>query len=149
MTIDEKERVLLYSLTIPVRWGDMDALGHVNNAAYFTYMEQVRVAWLASVGAEALGPGAREGSVIVNACCTFTKPITYPATLRVEMHGGAPGRSSFESYYTLQDADTDVVYATGTARVVWVNYRNGRAIPLAEFVRQHLPVSDVGAKPSS
>lgn len=141
MAIDE-QRVLLYALTIPIRWGDMDALGHVNNAAYFTYMEQVRVGWLASVGAEALGPGAREGSVIVNACCTFNKSITYPATLRVQIHGGAPGRTSFESYYTLQDADTHVVYATGTARVVWVNYASGRAIPLPAFVRRHLPGGD-------
>ncbi len=144
MEIDEKERVLLYALTIPVRWGDMDALGHVNNAAYFTYMEQVRVGWLASVGAEALSPSAREGSVIVNACCTFNKPITYPAALRVQMHGGAPGRTSFESYYTLQDATTDVVYATGTARVVWVNYASGRAIPLPAFLRRHLPADDTG-----
>ena len=144
MAMDEKKRVLLYALTIPVRWGDMDALGHVNNAAYFSYMEQVRIGWLASVGAEAFGPSAREGSVIVNACCTFNKPVTYPATLRVQMHGGAPGRTSFESYYTLQDAAADVVYATGTARVVWVNYASGRAIPLPAFVRRHLPAEDAG-----
>ncbi len=36
----------LYSQTINVRWSDMDAIGHVNNARYFTYMEQVRIEWL-------------------------------------------------------------------------------------------------------
>lgn len=145
MAIDDVERVLLYTITTPVRWGDMDALGHVNNAAYFVYMEQARVGWLESVGAEAIRPGAREGSVIVNACCTFHKLITYPATLQVQMHGGAPGRTSFESYYTLQEDDSDVVYATGTARIVWVNYASGRPIPLPAFVRRHLPRGAVDA----
>jgi acyl-CoA thioester hydrolase len=35
---------------MPVRWGDMDAYGHVNNTVYFRYMEQVRVEWLEQMG---------------------------------------------------------------------------------------------------
>jgi acyl-CoA thioester hydrolase len=137
----DEQRVLLQTQQIPVRWGDMDALGHVNNAAYFTYMEQARIAWLASVGAGDMGTGATHGSVIVNAACTFHKPITYPTLLQVQMHGGPPGRSSFESYYELRDAaDPALLYASGSARIVWVDYGSGRSAPLPAGVRRHLPV---------
>ena len=40
-----KKRKLAQLEHIPIRWGDMDALGHVNAPIYFRYMEQVRVSW--------------------------------------------------------------------------------------------------------
>ncbi len=132
-------RASLHTLLIPVRWGDMDALGHVNNAAYFTYMEQTRITWLEALGAPVLSLQNAQGCVIVNATCTFHKPVTYPATLKIGMYGAAPGRSSFESSYELRDADTDVLYASGSARIVWVDYASGRSIPLPEFIRERLP----------
>jgi acyl-CoA thioester hydrolase len=134
---------LLHTLTIPVRWGDMDALGHVNSATYFVYMEQARVSWLASVGARDIGTGAGAGAVIANAYCTFHRSIAYPAELRVQMHGGTPGRSSFESYYDLRDAgENTILYATGSARIVWLDYASGRSLPLPEFIRRQLPAPD-------
>ena len=143
MASGQEQRVLLHSLTIAVRWGDMDALGHVNSAAYFVYMEQARVHWLASVGVEDIGTGANVGAVIANAHCTFHRSIAYPAELEVQMHGGAPGRSSFESYYYLRDAgDNTILYATGSARIVWVDYTNERSLPLPEFIRRQLPTPD-------
>ncbi len=37
------EKKLVYVERIPVRWGDMDAMAHVNNTVYFRYMEQTRI----------------------------------------------------------------------------------------------------------
>lgn len=39
------DRQLLHTAHIPVRWGDMDSYGHVNNTLYFQYLEEARVAW--------------------------------------------------------------------------------------------------------
>jgi acyl-CoA thioester hydrolase len=50
----EHRKKLVHVTHIPIRWGDMDAYGHVNNTVYFRYMEQARVEWLESD----LGPGA-------------------------------------------------------------------------------------------
>ncbi len=41
---------LLHKMPISVRWGDMDAMGHVNNAAYLTYFEQARFDWWKATG---------------------------------------------------------------------------------------------------
>ena len=47
--IPEKKK-LVHAMTVPVRWGDMDAMGHVNNAVYFRYLETVRIDWFRSIG---------------------------------------------------------------------------------------------------
>jgi len=39
------EKKLVHVERIPVRWGDMDAMAHVNNTVYFRYMEQTRISW--------------------------------------------------------------------------------------------------------
>ena len=41
---------LLYEMRFPVRWGDMDAMGHVNNTVYFRYLENARIAWMEAIG---------------------------------------------------------------------------------------------------
>ncbi|MEE8215441.1 MAG: thioesterase family protein [Acidiferrobacterales bacterium] len=136
-----EQRALLHRLTLPVRWGDMDALGHVNSATYFTYMEQARVRWLESLGTK-IAADVGEGPVIANATCTFEQPIIYPANLEVHLYGGPPGRSSFESYYELRDAARpDTVFAQGRARVVWVDYSTGRSAPLPAKIRKLLPAA--------
>ena len=130
----------LYSLVLPVRWGDMDALGHVNNAVYFTYLEQTRVAWLESHNLAGALLGDAQGPVIVNASCTFHRPVVYLATLRITLAGSAPGRSSFDTAYEIRDeTDPSILYLTANARVVWVDHDAGRSIPLPEALRTLLP----------
>jgi hypothetical protein len=42
----EHAEKLIHITKMPIRWGDMDAYGHVNNTVYFRYMEQARVEWI-------------------------------------------------------------------------------------------------------
>ena len=63
-------RKLVHSVSVRIRWGDMDAQGHVNNTVYFQYMEQARIEWLESL-LERVGDVNGLGSVIVNASCTL------------------------------------------------------------------------------
>ena len=112
---------------IPIRWGDMDAMGHVNNTVYFRYMEQARVTWYERMFGELSG-GRDEGIVIVNASCNFLKPLTYPGTVDVHMSFGAATRSSIHSYYEMRM--NDVLYADGAAKIVWIDIRRGKALPL-------------------
>ena len=80
-------RVLVHTSIQPVRWGDMDALGHVNNTVYFRYMEQVRVEYLEKLGFTVLPRGT--APVIINAACTFLVPLNYPGVVEVR-NGTAP-----------------------------------------------------------
>jgi acyl-CoA thioester hydrolase len=122
-------RKLVHSVSVPIRWGDMDAQGHVNNTLYFQYMEQARVEWLESLREPANSIGGL-GSVIVNASCTYLLPLAYPGTVDVRMYVGAPGRSSFEAFYEMWVNERK--YAEGSARVVWIDERTQRSTPLPE-----------------
>ena len=71
MRFDLPEQMKLsHEMVIPIRWGDMDAMGHLNNASYFRFFETVRIDWFRSLGIR-LDPSG-EGIVIVNAFCLFT-----------------------------------------------------------------------------
>lgn len=130
----EHHRKLLLAARMPIRWGDMDAMGHVNNTVYFRYMEQARVEWIESLG---YGVSARleAAPVIVNASCTFLLPLTYPGTVEVRMYAGHAGRSSFPTYYEMRPVDDERLFAEGAAKIVWMSPASGKSVPLPDSVR--------------
>ncbi len=127
----------VFSMTLPIRWGDMDAMGHVNNTLYFRFLEIVRIEWMRSIGCE---PDPRgEGPVIVNAFCNFYKQLEYPGEVLATMYVSDPGKSSFESWCTLSRTDDpDTVCAAGGATTVWVNFPLQKSAPMPEHMRAHL-----------
>ncbi|MGH8752030.1 MAG: acyl-CoA thioesterase [Burkholderiales bacterium] len=131
------ERKLLMVEKIKVRWGDMDAVGHVNNVVYFRYLEQARISWFESLKVQV--GGTRVGPVIVTAHCNFIKPIVYPATVEVSVYAGAPGRSSFPMYYEIHlEGHPEVKFADGETIVVWIDHQQGKSVPLPDKVRKLL-----------
>lgn len=131
------EKRLVYTVTIPIRWGDMDAMGHVNNTVYFRYMEQARIEWLNMMGCLVDEQG--NGPVIVNAYCTFKKPLKYPGQVEVCTYIGATGRSSVETIQEMRSVeDGYTLYAEGGAKLVWVNASTEKSMPLPDVIRQKL-----------
>jgi acyl-CoA thioester hydrolase len=128
------ERTLVYEFPIAIRWGDMDAMGHVNNTMYFRYMEQCRISWFEALG---IGPDPNgEGPVIVNASCEFRRELVYPGTVLVRQWVGDIGTSSFQTWLTLSRSDDPgTVSAEGAARVVWVDFPRRKSAPLPGAVR--------------
>ena len=117
---------------IDVRWGDMDALGHVNNSRYLTYFEQARVAWLGTLE----GVWTREaGPVLARITCDFRRPITYPAALEVEVSIIRLGHTSLTLQHAIRLDGQATVVAEGEAVVVWIDYATGRPVPLPDRVR--------------
>ena len=96
--IPEKKK-LVYETSIPIRWGDMDAMGHLNNTTYFRYLEIARIDWMHSLGHEPMPEG--QGIVIVNAFCNFYRQIEYPGDVLLKMYVSDPGRTTFESWATM------------------------------------------------
>jgi acyl-CoA thioester hydrolase len=126
---------LVHETRFPVRWGDMDAMGHVNNTIYFRYLEIVRVEWLRQVGGPPDPSG--EGPVIVNAFCNFLKQLEYPGDALARHYVANPGRSSFDTFITLERADQPgVIYAEGGATTVWMDFPSGKSAPMPDWLRQ-------------
>ena len=127
------EKKLVHVERIPIRWGDMDAMGHVNNTVYFRYMEQARIGWFESLVPR--GDAWRTmGIVIVNASCNFKKPINYPGTVEVRVFAGAPGGSSVATYYELHIENQ--LYADGAATVVFVDPEKQKPMRIPQSIRE-------------
>ena len=130
-----EQKKLVHETTMPIRWGDMDAMGHVNNAVYFRYMETARIEWLAPLGAGP-NPGG-EGIIIVNAFCNFIRQLDYPGELLVRSYASNPGRSSFDTWAVLERVDQPgVVCATGGATIVWFDFPAQKSKPLPDWLHR-------------
>ena len=123
---------------LPVRWGDQDALGHVNNTVFFAYCESARMAYFTKLRIEDQGAGAERGPVLATASCTFKEQVHYPATLLVEVRVGRIGRSSFTLHYELLDQATGSSVASGESVVVWASYTGAGSLPIPEGLRSQL-----------
>jgi len=126
-----------------IRWGDMDAFGHVNNTVYFRYMESARIAFLEQAAGDLDVQG--QGPVIVTAYCTFLKQLKYPGDIEIRSYAGPGGRSSFELTHEIRmvdaDGNADVVYAEGGGKVVWVDFAAEKSVPLPESLKALLPAA--------
>ena len=129
----EGARHLLITSRMPVRWGDMDAYGHVNNTIYFRYMEQARCEWLEGLGYKVAPEG--HAPVIINAACTFMIPMTYPGTVEVRTFAGELGRSSVVTSYEMRIVGDETVYAQGSAKIVWMDTATGKSVPIPDDLR--------------
>ena len=130
-----QDRKLVHVERIAIRWGDMDAMGHVNNTVYFRFMEQARIAWF-----ESLVPRGEAwrgtGIVIANASCNFKRAMNYPGTVEVRVFVAAPGGSSVGTFYDLVIGEQ--LYADGAATVVFVDMERQKPVRIPEGIRARL-----------
>jgi len=128
------DKKLVHRIVVPIRWGDMDAMAHVNNTIYFRYMEIARLDWFFGMGLPVDPKG--EGPVIVNAFCNFIRQLEFPGDVLVRTYVGAMGTTSFDTYHEmLRTDDPDTVCANGGATVVWVDFRQQRSVPMTDQTR--------------
>ncbi len=130
-----EQKKLVFDLCMPIRWGDMDAMGHVNNTLYFRYLESCRIDWMRSIGGMPDPQG--DGPVIINAFCNFYKQLEYPGDVRVKMFVSDPARTTFETWNTIERVDQPgVIYAAGGATTIWVDFPNQKAKTMPDWLRQ-------------
>lgn len=119
---------------IPLRWGDMDAMSHLNNVQYFRLMEEARIQWFAQLGFSTLPAG--EAPILAHVSCDFVRAMTYPGAALVKQSVTRVGRSSVDLSIAIERTDEPgVAYATGRSVIVWYDYAAGRSVPWPESVR--------------
>jgi len=121
--------------TIHVRWSDMDAMGHVNNARFFTYFESSRIRYFESVKIWDAGE-ERHAPALVHAECDFKAQLHFPAIVEVGAKAVRIGNKSIEFEHVIAHKDTVDVVATGKSIIAWIDYNSGKSIPLPDALRQ-------------
>ena len=123
----------VFNLDMEVRWRDLDAFGHVNNASYLGYIEEARVRWFKSMSAD----WANETSAPILAAVTanYRQPVGWPESLRIELFCERLGTKSVTLGHRIVSAtQAGVLYCDGTTVLVWVNGA-GQSIALPQIVR--------------
>ena len=113
-----------------VRFRDLDALGHVNNAVYLTYLEQARVAFLAPKGAEI------NSMILARVEIDFRAPVELGETVEITLWPSRVGTKSFELSYELRVGDRLVAEAKTV--LVAYDYERAQSQPLPEAWRKLL-----------
>ena len=125
---------LVHEMRIPVRWGDLDVMGHVNNTIYFRYFETLRIEWLRAFKAEPNPEGV--GPVMANGFCNFIRQIEFPGEIIARHYVDKPGSKSIDTYFTLSMSDApDVISANGGATLVWLDFPNKKTMALPDDLR--------------
>jgi len=137
-------RRLAHIERIPMRWGDMDAMGHVYNTVYFRYMEQARISWFDRLVPEQ-DAWQSTGIVIANATCNYRRALTYPGTVEVRLYVGAPGGASVPTTYELRVDDDPLPYADGAAVVVFIDMKTQKSRRIPEAIRARLERTEAAA----
>jgi len=113
-----------FPVTVPivVRFRDIDAMGHVNNAVYLTYFEIGRVAFHQTLaGTEPLNPGGFE-FILAEVTCSYRSPAHLGETLLVGIRVSSVGRKSFTFQYELRDQASGRLVAEGRSVQVMYDY---------------------------
>lgn len=132
MSLDN--RTALIRMPIELRWRDLDALNHVNNSNFMTYLEEARIRWFDSLSepwlTDAVAP------LLAAVQMNYRVPIPYPARVVVELFGDRVGSSSVTLGHRIVSEDGTVVYADGHVVMVWIDRASGRPTALPEAVRR-------------
>lgn len=126
------------AVPLQVLWGDQDALGHANNARYFTWFESARIALFDAVGLPCSGPALPAGPILAKIDCTFREPLHYPARITACCRVTQLGTTSFVVRHAVLLAETGGEVAFGDGVCVLIDYRSGAKVPLPHDLRARL-----------
>jgi acyl-CoA thioester hydrolase len=122
--------------TIPVRWGDMDSLGHVNNTVYLVWAETCRVDYMLRIGMWQGLAAEQVGPILASISCDFRRPADYPDTIRVGARVTSMGNSSFRMAHTIWSEKLGAVVAEIDSAIVLFDYRAGKSVRIPDRLRQ-------------
>jgi acyl-CoA thioester hydrolase len=126
-------------VTLPIQWGDMDSIGHVNNAIYFRYVESGRIAYFRAIEATPeRGLFDGEGPILADIQCSFIGQLRYPDTIDIGTRTSRIGTKSFHIEAGIFVQGEDAPAAASKAVVVWFDYANQRTAPIPHELRERI-----------
>jgi len=132
--------VLSFLLPIEVRFRDLDALGHVNNAVYLTYLESARIAyWLQLKGRTDL---AALDMMLARVEIDYRSPAFYGETLDVSVRCASMRRSSFVLEFRIAERRSGRLVAEARKVCVHYDFEAGRSIPIPAELRERIRAQD-------
>ncbi len=125
-------------IELPVVWGEMDALRHVNNAAYFRYIESGRMDYFARVGVDELLRERGIGPILHSTACRFRIPLTYPDTVSVGTRISQINEDRFTMETRIVSHRHRRVAADAHSVIVTLDYAQQKKVPIPDDLRRRI-----------
>ena len=125
-------------ISIPVQWGDMDALGHVNNVVHFRWYESSRISYLEQSGMAAVLKEQGVGPILAAASSNYTRQLHYPDNVQIGCRVSRIGRSSMTLQHLVFSQQQEDAVANGESVVVVFDFDKQRPIRIPADVRELL-----------
>lgn len=125
-------------IELPVAWGEMDALRHVNNIVYFRYFESARMAYFERVGYWRHMDATGLGPILADTRCKFRLPLTYPDAVSVGARVTDIQADRFLMRYAVYSHRHRKLAAEGDGLIVSYDYRTLTKAPLPEEIRRSI-----------
>jgi acyl-CoA thioester hydrolase len=126
------------SILIPIRYGDLDPQGHVNNSRVLTFIEQARLEYIHRLGLWDGQDFTAFGLIVADVHVAYRVPILLWQTVRVYAWVSRLGGKSVRTEYRLEDSETGELFATAEAVMVAYDYRQHRSIPIQDEWRARI-----------
>ncbi|MFH2005001.1 MAG: thioesterase family protein [bacterium] len=128
------------AVDLQLRFRDLDAMGHINNAVYFTYFEIGRAAYLGAIDYPDDQVGTihdRFPFIMAEISCRFLAPATLDDSLTMRLRIDRFGSKSWGFEYLIHHTTTGAPVATGRSAQVFFDYQTARSIPVPDwFIQQ-------------
>jgi acyl-CoA thioester hydrolase len=132
-------------IELPVAWGEMDALRHVNNIVYFRYFESARMAYFARLDIWEYMNETGIGPILASTACRFRLPLTYPDTVSVGTTISEIEADRFVMKYVVVSQRHEKVAAEGEGLIVAYDYRALRKAPLPDEIKRRIEALEESA----
>jgi len=121
---------------LPVVWGEMDAMGHVNGVVFIRYFETSRFTYFARLGPALQGMGtADRGWILASLTCRYRAPLTFPDTVSVGTRVSAVGTDRYLMEHRVVSHRLGKVAAEGDVLIDAYDYRTAGKTSLIESDR--------------
>ncbi len=125
-----------YRIQIPVRFRDLDAMGHVNNAVFFTYFEIGRETFHLDNISSQIDKSRSSSFILAHISCNYIRPIILGTQLTLTMAVKKIESKSFDYLYILSDStDESIEYARGESVQVCYDYAQNKSIEISPEFR--------------
>lgn len=133
-------------IEIPVAWGEMDSLRHVNNIVYFRYFESARMAYFRKLDIWNYMNETGIGPILASTQCKFKIPLTYPDTVSVGTKIVEIEADRFVMKYVVVSHEHAKVAAEGEGLIVSYDYRAQKKAPLPDEIKERIRVLENGVQ---
>jgi acyl-CoA thioester hydrolase len=124
--------------SLPVRWGDADVLGHINNVQFVRYLESGRIAYCEDVLGLKFEVGVTSGWILADLQCSYLEQVHYPAELDVFTRVSKIGNKSATILADIYLKGADKRALQSKAIMVWFDYEKQQTTTIPDDIKSKI-----------